>query len=342
MFAFTRNRRSNALQLHNCVRFMVGGVSEWVNEYLNYLGLTSSRFTALLVFKTLLKHHESAIRKAMALTTSLPIALKICIDNIDMMQHVHQQSIGVRSHTYRGTWGYLHLPDNGLLDSLDVTHLSLESFHHALERVKSLDIHPYMFLPTKAEQAVKIQVIKSQIARVLYEYLSIPRDKTSAMLTEPPPLEVISHTPPDIIMLKLMDASDNSAEGISQVFHSILHQTGLPGGEFFGRLQPMDGDLGTIQNFNSLRAQRVPSSVPKNRLENEHFQLRASHTLWNIASTIFTHHFGEPSNVTNCGAWQFLEALGFPSEKAIQKKDFTLMINQMERVFEALVYYCLR
>ncbi|KAH9443424.1 hypothetical protein Pst134EA_015655 [Puccinia striiformis f. sp. tritici] len=81
----------------------------------------------------------------------------------------------------------------------------------------------------------------------------------------------------------------------------------------------MDGDLGTVQNFNC-----------------------ASHKLWNVASTIFTQHFGDPKVATDTGAWQFLEALGFPSEKAIEKKDFTLMINQMERVTESIIYYGLR
>jgi hypothetical protein len=143
-------------------------------------------------------------------------------------------------------------------------------------------------------------------------------------------------------MLKLMDASDNSAEGIGQVFQSIIKQSGLVPEDFFSRLQPMDGDLGTVQNFNCLQSQRLPSAVPQNRMDNVFFQLGAAHTLWNIGSNIFSHHFGNPTDQTNCGAWQHLEALGFPSEKAIQKKDFTVMINQMERIFEAIVYYCLR
>ena len=123
-------------------------------------------------------------------------------------------------------------------------------------------------------------------------------------------------------MLKLMDASDNSAESIGQVFSTILHQAGLSPEEFYGRLQPMDGDLGTIQNFNSLRSQRAPSPDGQDSLNNVVFQLGASHTLWNIASTIFTHHFGNPAKQSDCGAWRFLEALGFPAEKAIQKRTF--------------------
>ncbi|KNE86648.1 hypothetical protein PSTG_19989, partial [Puccinia striiformis f. sp. tritici PST-78] len=104
----------------------------------------------------------------------------------------------------------------------------------------------------------------------------------------------------------------------------------------------MAGELGTIQNFNSLRSQRAPSPYGQDSLHNVIFQLGASHTMWNIASTIFTHHFGDSSDQSDTGAWQYLEALGFPSEKAIQKKDFTLMINQMEKILEATFYYCLR
>jgi hypothetical protein len=43
----------------------------------------------------------------------------------------------------------------------------------------------------------------------------------------------------------------------------------------------------------------------------------------------------------DCGSWQYLKALGFPAEKAIQKKDFTLMVNQMEKISESMLYYCL-
>jgi hypothetical protein len=143
-------------------------------------------------------------------------------------------------------------------------------------------------------------------------------------------------------MLKLMDVSDNSAKGVGQVFELLMGQLGLTVEEFFGRIQPMDGDLGTVQNFNCLRSQRAPSAYPQDQLNNIIFQLGVSHTLWNIASAIFSHHFGNASDSKDCGAWQYLQALGFPAEKAIQKKDFTLMVNQMEKVLESMLYYCLR
>ncbi|KAA1093440.1 hypothetical protein PGTUg99_015409 [Puccinia graminis f. sp. tritici] len=342
MLAFARNRRQYGLQLHNSVRFFSTGISERVQEYLNYIGLSSARTTGMAALETLAKESAGTLKEIVATHTSLPIAPSICIDNIDIEQRVHQSSVGNRSNIFRGTWGYIHLPDRKLIQTLDLSELNLLAYNQSLKTVASMTIEPQMFLPTESEEQVEIKVWKSQIAKVLSEYISTPIDKSTAVPLNPPVVEQISHEAPKLHMFKLMDASDNSAEGVGQVFRLIVEQSGLSVEEFFGRFQPMDGDLGTVQNFNCLRSQRSPSSVPQNRLDNVLFQLGASHTLWNVASTIFTHHFGTPTDMTNCGAWQHLEALGFPSEKAIQKKDFTLMVNQMERIFEAMVLYLLR
>ncbi|KAH9460717.1 hypothetical protein Pst134EB_008878 [Puccinia striiformis f. sp. tritici] len=342
MLAFARNRRSNALQLHNSVQFFSCGISERVQEYMNYIGLCSSRSTAMAALKTLAKGNIKTLKDAVAIHKDMPMAASICIDNIDMEQRVHQISVGKRSHTFRGTWGYIHLPDKKLLATLDPQELTTEAYHAAINKVKAMDLDPLIFLPTPAEEKIEVQVWKSQIASVLLQYIATPSDKSDAVSTLPPVVEQISHEVPQLHMLKLIDASDNSAEGIGQVFQNIMQQTGLTVEEFFSQFQPMDGDLGTVQNFNCLKGQKAPSALPQHRMDNIFFQLGASHTIWNIASNILSHHFGNSSDSTNCGAWQHLEALGFPSEKAIQKKDFTLMVNQMERIYEALIYYCLR
>jgi hypothetical protein len=342
MVSFAHNRRHNALQLNNSVRLTACGVSERVQEYLNYLGLSSSQKTALSALRSLSLEGQAAIKKVMAWQSSCPIAPTICIDNIDMEQRVHDKSVGRRSNTFRGTWGYIHVPNQSLLRSLNLEELTLASYQDSLRKLKSFSIEPLHFMPTMKAKISGEQVWKSQIAKVLMEHLAVPSDRSLSIPTKPETIDQISHEKPTIHMLKLMDVSDNSAESIGQVFSTILLQSGLSDQEFYGRLQPMDGDLGTIQNFNSLRLQRSPSPYGKESLNNIVFQLGASHTLWNVASTIFTHNFGDPTDQSNCGAWQFLEALGFPSDKAIQKKDFTLMINQMEKVMEATLYYCLR
>ncbi|EFP89319.2 uncharacterized protein PGTG_15498 [Puccinia graminis f. sp. tritici CRL 75-36-700-3] len=342
MLAFARNRRQNGLQLHNSVRFFSTGISERVQEYLNYIGLSSARTTGMAALETLAYKSADTLKMIMDTHKNLPMAPSICIDNIDIEQRVHQSSVGVRSNTFRGTWGYIHIPDKKLIQTLDLSEINLLAYTEALKTVASMEIKPRMFLPTESEEEIELKVWKSQIAKVLYEYIAVPNNKSTAVQMVPPVVDQISHEAPELHMLKLIDASDNSAEGVGQVFRVIIEQSGLTVKEFFSRFQPMDGDLGTVQNFNCLRGQRSPSSVPQNRLDNILFQLGASHTLWNVASTIFTHHFGQPSDMSNCGAWQHLEALGFPSEKAIQKKDFTLMVNQMERIFEAMVLYFLR
>ncbi|OAV96595.1 hypothetical protein PTTG_26274 [Puccinia triticina 1-1 BBBD Race 1] len=342
MVSFASNRRANGLQLVNSVRLLSCGVLERVHEYLNFIGLSSSRWTALTALDSLAKEAKAKLRSGMALKSGIPVAPTICIDNIDMVEKVHALSVGNRTHTFRGTWGYIHLPNPELLQSLDLDELALPEFYQAMELADSAPIEPQYFLPTADSNIVEEAVWKSQIVHVLRKYIAIPANNKSALPINPPIVDQISHEKPDIQMLKLMDASDNCAEGVGQVFKSILSQSGLSEENFFGRLQPMDGDLGTVQNFNCLRSQRTPNPFPQECLDNCFFQLGAAHTLWNVASAIFTHHFGNSSDSSDCGAWQFLEALGFPAEKAIQKKDFTLMINQMERVHESILFYCLR
>ncbi|KAA1096710.1 hypothetical protein PGT21_025879 [Puccinia graminis f. sp. tritici] len=342
MVTFASNRRANGLQLMNAMRFMACGVSERVHNYMNFIGLSSSRWTSLAALNTLAKEAKGKLRSGMAIKAGIPISPTICIDNIDMVEKVHALSVGNKTHTFRGTWGYIHFPNPELLRSLNMDELSLPEYYKAIELANSAPIEPEYFLPTTESNIVEEGVWKSQIAQVLKKYIAVPGDKESAFPLHPPVVDQISHEKPDVQMLKLMDASDNCAEGVGQVFNGILSQSGLSVDEFFARLQPMDGDLGTVQNFNCLRGQRSPNPFPQECLDSCVFQLGAAHTLWNVGSAIFTHHFGNQSDSSDCGAWQYLEALGFPAEKAIQKKDFTLMINQMERVLESILFYCLR
>jgi hypothetical protein len=57
MVAFACNRRANGFQLTNSVRFLACGVSDRVHDYLHYLGLTSSKRTALSALNRLEFRH---------------------------------------------------------------------------------------------------------------------------------------------------------------------------------------------------------------------------------------------------------------------------------------------
>ncbi|KAA1102845.1 hypothetical protein PGTUg99_036599 [Puccinia graminis f. sp. tritici] len=321
MVSFARNRRHNSLQLQNAVRFLACGVSERMNEYLHYLGLTSSRQTAIAALKTLTGHAEEHLTSVMSLDPKDPnFGPFICLDNLDMEEKVHMSSVGHRSMMFHGTWGYVQLPSRKLLDTLDRSSLNLTAYQRAINQLPSMTLDPELWMPSTEDDAHYKLVWKSQIARVLKEYIAVPSSTHGAIALDPPVLEQISCEKPTIHMFKLMDESDNSAEGIGQVLESIRRQSGVEPEEFFSRLQPMDGDLGTCQNFNSLRDIRYPSDDPQNNLNNTVFQLGCSHTLWNIAQTIFTTHFGNTSNEEDLGAWRTLSALGIPPEKVVQKK----------------------
>ncbi|KAA1095747.1 hypothetical protein PGTUg99_028084 [Puccinia graminis f. sp. tritici] len=205
-----------------------------------------------------------------------------------------------------------------------------------------MSIDPQLFMPTIEGEDHYYLVWTSQIAKVMSEFIALPSEKDGAIKTEPPEVEQISCEVPAIYMLKLMDESDDSAEGIGQVLEAVQRQTGLDPEEFSARLQPMDGDLATIMNFNTVRDIRSPSSYSEHGLNNIVFQLGASHTLWNISQTILTAHMGDPSNENDLGAWQLFEALGISHEKVLQKKDFTLMIQQLEQLHKATLFHCLR
>ncbi|POW18097.1 hypothetical protein PSHT_06192 [Puccinia striiformis] len=264
------------------------------------------------------------------------------VDNLDIEEKVHMASVENRTMMFHGTWGYVQLPCKSLLDTLDRSELNMAVYRNAIKDIPTMSINPNLFMPSPEAEDHYYSVWTSQIAQVMKDYIALPSHSDGAISTEPPVLDQISCEIPSIFMLKLMDESDNSAEGIGQVLESVQEQSGLSAQEFSSRLQPMDGDLGTIQNFNSIRDLRHPSAYSEHSFNNVIFQLGGSHTMWNIAQVILTTHFGDPSNEKDVGVWQYLEALGIPHEKVIQKKDFTLMLQQMELVHKATLYHCLR
>ncbi|KAI7951190.1 hypothetical protein MJO28_006874 [Puccinia striiformis f. sp. tritici] len=342
MIAFARNRRCNGLQMRNGIEFLACGITERVNEWLVYYGLATSRRSATRALSTLSSEAQTELKEDFAQPSSCMVSPIICIDNLDIEQRVHTQSIGHRTRTFHGTWGYVHFPSPELLKALDTSELTVECFKEAMKKAHSLQIEPSMFMPTPKSVESYKAVWKSQIARVMHRYVARPDKPDHAIALDPPPVEKISSSRPNIKMLKLMDAPENSAEGIGQVLDATVQQTGVELEEFFGRLQLMDGDLATCRNFNSLRSLRVPSAYAQHSLHNISFQLGASHTMWNIAASIFKAHFGDTNNSLDTGAWRCLENLGIPHTKAFPKKDFTLMINHMEQVHEATIVHLIK
>ncbi|PLW29387.1 hypothetical protein PCASD_21343 [Puccinia coronata f. sp. avenae] len=143
-------------------------------------------------------------------------------------------------------------------------------------------------------------------------------------------------------MLKLMIASDDSSQGVGEVFQAIVNQSRLSMTEFANRLQIINADLASCTNVSSLQNQRIPSNHAKEDLKNIFNILGGAHTLWNVGHAIYSKHYGENSDSQDLGAWRFLQGLGIPCPTAVDKKDYTLMIKNIEKIHKATLVYCIK
>ncbi|OAV98174.1 hypothetical protein PTTG_25684 [Puccinia triticina 1-1 BBBD Race 1] len=258
-----------------------------------------------------------------------------------LQKRVHDKSQGHNNKMFHGTWGYLHQPNPAMTTLLSADEISLQAFKEAISKAASVEIHPKLLYGSIPEHLHWKEVIKSQIATVLLKYLIEPTDRKIPIQTTPRTVDQILHTPPNIPMLKLMVALDESSQGVSNVFHGILQQYSISEEDFYNRLQVIDADLATCKNFQSLQDLQIPNHRNEENLTTILTILGGAHTLWNIAGAIFTLHLGNSADSRDSGAWCFLDALGIPSEKPIDKKDFTLMIQNMEKIHEATICHLL-
>ncbi|KAI7967511.1 hypothetical protein MJO29_000788 [Puccinia striiformis f. sp. tritici] len=256
-------------------------------------------------------------------------------------KRVYMTSLPRQSRMFHGTWGYLHRINPALLNSVDRKDLSLPRYKAAIAECASMTIRPSSLLPTNDEYIHFRAVLKSQIASVLLKYIATPQDTDTPISIIPPIVDQITPQKPDITMLKLMLASDNSAEGIGEVFEGITNQLDIDKSEFFGRLQVFEGDLGTCMNIESLRSQRKPSRHAQDAFANCFTLLGAAHVLWNFAQRILLLHFGDNTNANDLGAWRYMEGLGIPNKRPAAKNDFTLMLAHIQKVHEATIIQCL-
>ncbi|KAI7937705.1 hypothetical protein MJO29_015020 [Puccinia striiformis f. sp. tritici] len=341
MVQFISNRRVNALQMFNSLLFLACGLSERINSYLSFIGISSSRKTAQKALVTLgLQAEQNIISKASP--SASPFGPLICIDNVDLEQSVRSKSINRENRMFHGTWGYLHTIDSKVLATINPLDLTLQSYKNSIAQSTHLVIKPALLIPSNDKNLHLNSVIKSQIARVLLGHLVCQIGGQTKIPLHPPAIDPITPHVPDITMLKLMVASNNSSEGIADVFESIINQTDMNPKEFYQELRVFEGDLGTCMLIESLRTLRRPSDFIENSLSNcVTLILGASHILWNFAQAFFLMHFGDHTNSQDLGAWHTMSALGIPSERPVLKKDFTLMISNLTKVHEATILQCL-
>ncbi|POW09948.1 hypothetical protein PSTT_06396 [Puccinia striiformis] len=214
--AFGANRRDNALQIQNSVVLLACGVTERVSTFLNYIGLSSSRRTAHRAIQALGRIASKKITQIMSPNSKSPLAPIICIDNIDFEEAVHEKSVEKSSQMFHGTWGYVHVVDRQLLKKFDPSDFSLEKYKESILNSATMPLKPSVFLPTQKTSYHFQAVIKSQITDVLLKYIATAGDNMVNLRKNPPVIEPIEVKRPNITMLKLMIASDNSAQGMGR------------------------------------------------------------------------------------------------------------------------------
>ncbi|KAH9471262.1 hypothetical protein Pst134EA_005169 [Puccinia striiformis f. sp. tritici] len=341
MIAFGVNRRCNGFQLSNSLVFIASGVTERVNTYLNYIGLLSSRRTAHVALKSLGKEAEDMLVDRYDLSKSDVLPPNICYDNLDFQQKVHMKAMGHSSVMSHGTWGYIHSIPPSICKSLNPAELTIEALNKALHAASKEEIGLAPFAPSMESETHFEQMLKSQITRVMLNYVAVASNTCVKLSKDPPPVDLLEPERPNIQMLKLMIASDNSAQGVGEVFTGLIEQVGLTAQEFHSRLQIIEGDLGSCNLLDSLKRQRVPARHNHTSLTNVLPIPGAAHTLWNMAQAIFLSHWGNEKHQRDTGAWRSLHGLGITAEKPVTKKDFNLMLSHMEKVHEATILFFL-
>lgn len=182
------------------------------------------------------------------------------------------------------------------------------------------------FLPKNHESIHWASTIKAQLSQALIGLIVTPlvqdshKSKPNLPMV-PPPIEPIDLYEPNILMPKLMDASDNSVEGVGQLIEQICNQISYSPEKFSAGLQIFEGDIGTCLNIEILRNKRHPARNQSESLENDLSVPGAVHTLWNFAEWIFNLHYGKEQDSQDTGAWRTWHSLGGTGSRNFRKKN---------------------
>lgn len=345
MIAFACNRRFNGTQLQNSIAFIACGVSERVNDYLHFLGLTTSRQTGLRAMETLGKESEKIIKKRMAKRYNLrPFTT---LDNIDIQARVHNHCLEASTKMFHGSYGYLHFLPEHLLIDIDPKDASLESLLKYIKKSQSEPFEIFPMLRSHEDQVHWKLVIKSQIAQALLTY-EFEKDSSGfhackkMIQVKPPSVKQIKWYKPDLVMLKMMSASDSSSAGVSDMLEQCLKQTGEDEADCAEGIQVFEGDMGTCLNFESLTCQRFPAEVAAESLSSVLNMPGLAHTMWNVASKLISHHWGDSKDSKDTGLHRTAGALAMPTDRLPSHQDFNSLLQMIHKSHTATLVFLLR
>ncbi|EGG01482.1 uncharacterized protein MELLADRAFT_110975 [Melampsora larici-populina 98AG31] len=313
MIAVTCNRHSNAIPVANGLMAVAGGVSCRVHEWLHALGLMSSRSVILLA----IDHFRILQEKRM----------------IDLFKINHK------------LMPFLFQP--ALLAECSKEEVGLPVFLEAMAAADRAPVHIDLFAPAPAESKHWQLVIKSQLAKALIDYIDhIPGAPDATHLPplslKPPSIDQIPMHTPNIHFLRMMDAPDSSADGVSRVIEQILGQIGMDAEAYAEHLLVAGGDVGSNQLVESLRMKRFPPIESVKGYESILSIFGGAHTTWNFAKALWTLHWGHSDKSEDTGVWRTAFALGLEYKKPAGSQDFNTIMRSIHIVHNANLVFVLR
>lgn len=205
--------------------------------------------------------HEAKQKIQVAMSKKAVVSPLIIIDNIDMQERIHHTRLDQKTQMYHGSWGYIHQLNPKLLNNLEPDAFSKQKIHDILHTTAKSDIDLGYLIQTEEEQKSWILTLKNQIASVLNRYVKDTSKISKSTFLKVKSVDQIKFQVPDILMLKMMDSTNNGSDGVGQLWQEVINQTGLTKEEFSNQTQILEGDLGTCLNFDVLRNQREPVGV---------------------------------------------------------------------------------
>lgn len=209
------NRRANALQVEIGLTMLACGVSERANTYLNYIGLAVNCKTAIQALGNLGEQLRKKIIAVMAEETCL--APFITLDNIDFQEHVHTTTVEKESTMWHGSWGYIHRPKIPEGISIGPEGFTAAKLKVILNEASQKPIDLSTIIPSPNEVKDWELTLKSQISQVMFKYIAEPIDAKNIPYRHPPAVKELPAEKPNIMMLKMMSASDNSTAGVGEL-----------------------------------------------------------------------------------------------------------------------------
>ncbi|EGF97095.1 uncharacterized protein MELLADRAFT_70219 [Melampsora larici-populina 98AG31] len=225
--------------------------------------------------------------------------------------------------------------------------LGLPAFLEAMRAADRRPVNLGMFTPSPAESQHWRLAIKAQLSKCMREYIEhlpggLHAQDLPALVVKPPEIDPIAMHKPNIHFLRMMDAPDSSAEGVSRVLDQIMGQIGLDNDAYSKSLLIAGGDVGSNQLVESLRVKRHPAVDPVEGLSWVLSVFGGAHTNWNFTKALWTHHWGQPDKAEDTGVWRSAFSLGLEYKKPVATQDFNTVMRSCHIVHKANMVFVLK